>query len=271
MKKVIGLMAVMAMMAGCNKVTSQDVEKILNDNPDIVFKVMENNPEKFIKSAQTAARKAHPQPGGEQDEQAQIEAEFKNPKVAEIQEARLVGPKDAPITIVEYTDLQCPFCARGAATLTELSKMYDGKVKLLIKHLPLPMHPQAKPAATYYQAVAMTAGEAKAHDWSFEIFKNQQKLQGPEADKVFDATAKALKIDLKKVHAAMKAKATEIEDQIQADTAEAQKFGFQGTPGFLINGVSLRGAYPLPMFKQIIDRHLSGGSKPGAAAQPETK
>ena len=269
MKKMIGLMALVVMMASCAKTTPQDVEKILMDNPEILFKVMESNPQKFIQAAQNSARKAGPQRGqGEQDEQSQIEAEFKNPKQATIQEYRLVGAKDAPITIVEYTDLQCPFCSRGAATLSELMKMYEGKVKVIIKHLPLPMHPQAKPAAAYYEAIALSSGTEKAHEWSNEIFKNQNKLQGPDVDKFMDATAKAMKIDVKKVRATLKSKATEIEDQIQADSQEAQKFGFQGTPGFLVNGVSLKGAYPVPMFKQIIDRHLNGGSKPGAALPP---
>jgi protein-disulfide isomerase len=266
MKKMIGVMALVLLTVGCTKTTSQDVEKILLDNPDILFKVMENNPEKFIKTAQNAARKAGPQGrGGEQDEMAQMEAEFKSPKQAEIQEARVVGPKDAPITIVEYTDLQCPFCARGAATLSEISKMYEGKVKVVIKHLPLPMHPQAKPAAAYYEAISMSAGVEQAHAWSYEVFKQQNKLQGPDWDKFMDSVAKGLKIDVKKVRATLKSKATEIEDQIQADAMEAQKFGFQGTPGFLINGVSLRGAYPVPMFKQVIDRHLNGGAKAGTA------
>lgn len=259
MKKLIGLMALVLMMVGCNKsTTKEDVEKILSDNPDILFKVMENNPDKFIQTAQNAARKARPQPGqGREDEQAQLEAEFKNPKNPQVEESRLVGSKDAPITIVEYTDLQCPFCARGAATLSELVKMYEGKVKIVIKHLPLPMHPQAKPAAAYYEAIALSTSPAKAYEWGNEVFKKQNELKGPELDKFMDSVAKGLKIDVKKVRATLKSKATEIEDRITADTQEAQQYGFQGTPGFLINGVSLRGAYPLPMFKQIIDRHLS--------------
>src|SRR5690606_32107394 len=104
MKKLIGLMAMVLMVAGCSKTTPEDVAKILNDNPDILFKVMENNAEKFIKSAQTAAQKARPQRGGGEDEQAQLEAEFKNPKNPAVVESRLVGAKEATVTIVEYTD-----------------------------------------------------------------------------------------------------------------------------------------------------------------------
>lgn len=260
MKKLIMVMALLGLTAaGCSKKpTAEDIGEVLKASPDIVFQLMEDNPEKFIKSAQNAARKARPQQAGPMEN---LEAELKNPKQPQIDESLLVGAKDAPITIVEYTDHECPFCARGAGTLSELLKMYDGKVKILIKHLPLPMHPHARLAAQYYEAVKKVSGVAKAHEWSMAIFKSQDKFrQGPaDVDKFLDATAKEVKVDAKKVRGVLKDKKAlaEIDAQINADTEEAQKFGFQGTPGFLINGVSLKGAYPVPMFKQVIDRVLS--------------
>ncbi len=255
--KLLILMLSVLVVSGC-KPTAKDIEKVLSENPDLVFKVIEDNPEKFIKSAQTAARKARPGNQGPSPEVA-MEEEFKNPKTPQVEDSRVLGSSSAPITIVEYTDLECPFCSRGKNTILEVMKMYEGKVKVVLKHLPLPMHNNAKSAAQYYEAIAKTHSLEKAHKWSEEIFKTQGEFRKGDAASFYDTTAKKLKLDVKKVKATLKDEKAlaEIDARIQSDMEEARRFGFQGTPGYLINGVSLKGAYPLPNFKQVIDRHLS--------------
>lgn len=256
MKYVLFMLAALSMV-GCSKMTAEDLEKILKEKPELVFNVIENNPEKFLKAAQTAARKIRPPQGAPEEN---IEEEFKNPKSPEIVVTRILGKQEAPILIVEYTDLECPFCSRGKTTMAEVLKAYGDQVKVVMKHLPLPMHPHARPGAQYFEAIVKVAGLEKAHQWSEEIFKAQGEFRKGEPEKFFDTTAKKVKVDPKKVKAVLQdeKQLQEIDGIINADMEEARKFGFQGTPGYLINGVSLRGAYPLPMFKQVIDRHLQG-------------
>lgn len=257
MKMLLGLMLMMVMV-GCNqKIDKAELEKMLNDNPEILFKVMENHADKFIKTAQSAARKANP---NRQAPEENPEEEFKNPKKPEVNPTRILGQEDAPILIVEYTDLECPFCSRGNNTLVEVKKMYGDKVKILTKHLPLPMHPNARPAAQYFEAIAQSHSLAKAHEWKSMVFANQAKFRAGDAAKFLDEMAKKVKVDAKKVRAVLnnESKMAVIEAQIEMDLKEARDFQIMGTPGFLINGVSLKGAYPAPMFKEIIDRHLNG-------------
>jgi protein-disulfide isomerase len=122
----------------------------------------------------------------------------------------------------------------------------------LFKHLPLEFHPLALPAAKYYEAVAKQDPE-KAQKFHDAIFNSQGEFKAKK-EAFLKETAKKLGLDLKKLEKDI-ADPT-IDARIKADTEEAKKFDISGTPGFIINGVSLRGAYPFPEFKQIIDRHL---------------
>ena len=84
-------------------------------------------------------------------EKNRMEEEFKNPKKPEIGDNRVIfGTKGAPITIVEYSDFQCPYCSKGYNTIKEVMAEYKGKVQVIYKHLPLDFHPEALPAAKYF-------------------------------------------------------------------------------------------------------------------------
>lgn len=266
--KVLVALVAMVMVSGCSvdKMVGQALEK----NPDLVFKVIEQNPQKFMETVQAAARKARPSPN--QDAAKSQDEEFKNPKVAEITENRILGNKEAQITLVEYTDLECPFCSRGNNVVNELKKVYGDKLKIVLKHLPLPMHPKAMPAAMYYEAIAASQGLDRAHAWTNEVFSNQDKMRTMKPEDFFKAMAKKAGVNDAKVTQTLKKDQAALQAIIQKDMQEAQKFGFQGTPGFLVNGVSVRGAYPAEAFKAIIDRHLAGGKAPAEAGlMPKTK
>ena len=236
--------------------TAKQLKEAVEKDPSIVFVAIEKDPAKFIevvnKAAQDAQRVAGEKAQG--DEKKSRDEEFKNPLKPELQEGRVIfGKKEAPITIFEYSDFQCPYCTRGYQTVKQVEKEYGDKVRIVFKHLPLDFHPLAMPAAKYFEAIAKQSHEkaAKFHD---EIFENQAQMKD-KGEKLFSETAKKLGIDMKKL-------ATDLNDEsitkrIAADMEEAKKFNMSGTPGFIINGVSLRGAYPFPEFKAIIDQHLS--------------
>ena len=89
------------------------------------------------------------------------EAEFKDPKQPVLSLDRVYwGQSDAPITIVEYSDFECPYCARGYRTIKDLMAEYGDSVRLLYKHLPLEMHEEALPAALYFEAIALQSDDA---------------------------------------------------------------------------------------------------------------
>lgn len=254
--KVLSVSIMALALANCAP-SSKQLKEAIEKDPSIVFVAIEKDPEQFIevvnKAAQNAQRKAQEKAMAE--ESTKRDDEFKNPLKPEISDSRVImGPKDAKITIVEYSDFECPYCSKGYATIEEVMKAYPKDVRVVYKHLPLDFHPMAMPAARYFEALAMQ-DHAKAVKFYHEIFENQGDLRTKKEGALKDA-AKKTGADMKRLEKDLSSES--ITKIIEADMEEARKFNFSGTPGFLINGVSLRGAYPFSEFKEIIDRHLSG-------------
>jgi protein-disulfide isomerase len=250
-------------LVNCTPSTKQLKEAVEKD-PSIVFAAIEKDPEQFIevvnKAAQNAQRKA--QEKAVADEGKKRDEEFANPLKPVVEDGRVVfGPKDAKVTIIEYSDFECPYCSKGHATVDEVMKAYPKDVRVIYKHLPLDFHPMAMPAARYFEAIALQ-DHAKAEKFYNAIFENQGDLRSKK-EAFLKETAKKVGADVKKVEKDLTAES--VTKRIEADMEEARKFNFSGTPGFLINGVSLRGAYPFPEFKTIIDRQL--GAAPAAPTE----
>jgi len=161
-----------------------------------------------------------------------------------------IGPEDAPITIVEFSDYQCPFCKRWHEEVYgPLLAAYPGKIRLVYRHLPLTsIHPDAFSAAE----AAMCAGEQDAY-WQFHEKLFEGDLLGSG---VYTQYAQALSLDA----AAFETCLTEhkYQDVIQADSDFALNLGVNSTPTFFINGLAIVGAQPLDVFQQVIDRELAG-------------
>jgi protein-disulfide isomerase len=168
------------------------------------------------------------------------------------------GPKDAPVTIVEFSDFQCPFCKRVEPTLDEVRKKYGAKVRVVWKNEPLSFHPYARPAAELALEARAQKGDAAfwaAHD---ALFEASPKLD----DDALLAIAKKGHLDVARVRKALDAKSHE--DSITADEALATTLHADGTPHFFINGRRLAGAQPLEAFTAIIDEELAKGPAPKA-------
>jgi protein-disulfide isomerase len=249
MKRILTLVVLMAMTAACT--SKDDLKKMMKENPDIITEAIEANPEKFIDALNNAVKAAQEGQSQkrEQDEKKALEESFNNPLQAEIRsDESFRGPKDAPITLIEYSDFECPFCSRGFNTVMELMEKYKGKIRFVYKHLPLSFHPQAMPAAQYFEAIRLQ-DEEKAWQFHDRIYKEQRKLQNGES--FLKSVAKDLKVDMKKLEKDVNSEA--VKKRIEADMEEAAKFGFQGTPGFLLNGVPVKGAYPTSHFVSLIE------------------
>lgn len=252
--KVLGLSVLALALANCAP-SSKQLKEAVEKDPSIVFVAIEKNPDKFIevvnKAAQEAQKKAQEKMIAEEGQKRSDE--FKNPLKPEIQDDRVIfGKKDAKVTIVEYSDFQCPYCSKGYQTVEQVLKAYPNDVRVIYKHLPLDFHPLAMPAAVYFEAIAKQ-DHAKAEKFYHAVFSNQSELVSKKEAFLKD-TAKKVGADVKKLEKDLKDES--IAKRIEADMEEARKFNFSGTPGFLINGVSLRGAYPFNEFKDIIDQHL---------------
>jgi protein-disulfide isomerase len=188
---------------------------------------------------------------------AQREEELKNPKNPEIGSDRAVmGNRKAPIKVFVYSDFQCPFCKKGFETVEELKKKYGSKLMVMFKHLPLPFHPMAMPAAKRFEAIALQSPK-KAYAFHDEVFKNQGGLSGGEA--FLDEMVKKAGADVDRVKKDMES--PKVQQHIQADQEEAKKYNIQGTPGFVVAGVTIKGAYPIQTFVEIIDKRLASSAK----------
>ena len=233
-------------------ISREDLQKALEKNPDLVFAALKKTDKTaFFQYVMEANQEfqAKKQAAEETKEKEALEEAFKNPLKPEIDDkTRVRGEKNAPITIVEYSDFQCPYCGRGFQVVEEVRAKYGKKVRFIYKDLPLvAIHPNALPAAKWFEAISLQSPE-KAWKFHDTMFKNQGSL----SEDFYKKTAKGLGIDVEK--AAKDAQSQAISDKIDADTKEAKGFGISGTPAFLINGIPLRGAYPVEDFDKIIKR-----------------
>jgi protein-disulfide isomerase len=167
----------------------------------------------------------------------------------EIGNAPFAGGKDAKVTIVEFSDFQCPFCAKGADILKEIKKRYGDKVKVAFKNFPLPFHNHAEQAAV----AGLCANEQgsdkfwKMHD---EMFVNQDALDAEGLKK----TAK--KIGLKADSFEKCLSENKHLAQVKADMEEGRKVKVKSTPTFFVNGKLINGAQPFEVFSELIDEEL---------------
>ncbi len=165
------------------------------------------------------------------------------------------GAKDAKVTIVEYSDFQCPFCKRGYDTIeTQVLKQYDGKVKFYFRHFPLPFHPWAMQGAIAAECAKAQKPEAfwTAYD---SMFTHQADIN---PQNVKDKAAEYLKdsgIDMAKWGTCFDNKETQA--KVNAQNEEGKSLGVTGTPAFFINGRMLVGAQPFEQFKNVIDDELA--------------
>jgi protein-disulfide isomerase len=171
-------------------------------------------------------------------------------KEVAIGHAPVKGPSSAPVTIVEFSDFQCPFCGRVEPTIKQIEEAYGNKVKIVWKNNPLPFHPNAMPAAKAAMAAAKQGKFWEMHDL---LFANQRELSPANYEK----WAQQIGLNMDKFKADMAS--SEVEAEIKADADQARQVGAGGTPNFFIDGVNVVGAQPFDRFKQVIDQEVARG------------
>ena len=167
------------------------------------------------------------------------------------------GPANAPITIVEFSDYQCPFCERAESSVKEVLEKYGDKVRLVYRDFPLGNHANAGAAAR----AARCAGEqGKYWNMHAEIFADQSKLSAND----LKAIAKKTGVNQSQFDKCLDS--GKYQAEIQKDFQAGQNLGVDGTPTFFINGRRLVGAQPFEKFKEVIDQELADKGQPLAKA-----
>ncbi len=160
------------------------------------------------------------------------------------------GDLNAPITIVEFGDYECPFCARFySQTFEQIDKQYikTGKVRYVFRDFPLSFHRQAQKAAEAAECAGEQGRYYEMHDLLFE-----QGVQGGEA--AFIGYAEEMGLDKSDFKDCLYS--GEMAEEVLNDFAEGQRLGVQGTPNFFVNGIMISGAQPFTVFEQIIEKEL---------------
>jgi len=214
-----------------------------------IKKYLENNP-KVIQAEVDKVLKARGIRG--RPPQLSIDDLIKKAIKVGLNNAPTMGPDDAAITIVEFSDFQCPFCNRVVPTMKQVLKAYPGKVRVAFRQHPLPFHKNAMSAAK-----ASLAAHEQGKFWEFhdKLFENQRNLDEANIKKM----AKDLGLDVAKFEKSWKS--TKFDAQIQEDMKWARANQASGTPAFFVNGVYVKGAKPFGYFKQVIDKLLEAGKK----------
>jgi protein-disulfide isomerase len=157
------------------------------------------------------------------------------------------GNPKAPVTIVLFSDFQCPFCARVGPTLEEAQRTYGDKVRVVWKHQPLPFHPNALPAAKAAEAAREQGKFWQMHD---RLFSSQRELS-PDA---YERFAREIGLDLRRFQESVRS--GQGQARIEDDQRLAARIGAQATPTMFVNGEKVEGAVPFATLKAVIDRKL---------------
>jgi protein-disulfide isomerase len=162
-------------------------------------------------------------------------------------DAPVKGPASAKVTVVAFSDFQCPFCSRAVPVMKQIEDEYKGKVKIAFKQLPLPFHDKAHLAAEAALAAHEQGKFWQMHD---KLFANQQALDRPSLEKY----AEELGLNMGKFKSALDS--GKFKDRVDREAKEGAAVGATGTPTFFINGKKLVGAQPFDQFKSSIDAEL---------------
>ncbi len=158
------------------------------------------------------------------------------------------GPGTAPVTIVEFSDFECPYCSRAEETVSEVMRVYGDKIRLVYRDLPLPNHTNAPKAS---EAAHCAGDQGKYWEMHAKLFANQRALEVPS----LKGYAKDLKLDQARFDKCLDSgeKAALVEENRKA----GNEAGVTGTPAFFVNGILISGAQPFDAFKEVIDGELA--------------
>lgn len=164
------------------------------------------------------------------------------------EEDHIRGNPEAVVTIIEFSDFQCPFCSRFHPTVKQILEDYPDQVRWVYKHFPLDsIHPEARPSA---EASECAAEQAKFWEFSDGLFENQSRL----GKTLYKELAQNLGLNMNQFEDCVSSR--KYKDHVEADLQEGIKAGVTGTPGSFVNGEKIPGAVPYDYMKEAVERAL---------------
>lgn len=179
---------------------------------------------------------------------AQVQVLLSEPRVTVEAKGPAKGANEAKVTIVEFSDFQCPFCSKAEPSVDEVMKNYSDKVKVVFRHFPLDFHEKAFKAA---EGAACAEEQGKFWEFHKTLFANQGAIDVND----LKTHAKTLGLDTAKFNDCLDG--GKMKAKVDADMAAGRAVGVNGTPAFFINGIAISGAQPYEKFKEIIDSELA--------------
>ena len=180
-------------------------------------------------------------------ENADVVVHLEVPRIEVVAAGPARGAEDARITIVEFSDFQCPFCRRVIPTLDAILEKYPDDVRVVYRNMPLGNHPRARPAA---EAALCADDQGKFWAYHDRLFENTRKL----ADEDLLRYAEELELDKEQFVKCFEEK--RFAEQVETDMQDGARAGVSGTPAFFVNGILVSGAKPAEDFFRIIDAEL---------------
>ncbi len=168
------------------------------------------------------------------------------------------GPANAPVTIVEFSDYQCPYCARAYGTLNQLRTKYPTQVRVVFRDFPLPIHREAPKAA---EAAHCAADQGKFWEMHDVLFENPSDLTEPALKK----HAKTLALNEAAFGTCLSS--GKHAARWQKDVEVGKEYGVMATPAFFVNGRFINGALPFEAFVEVIEEELQQPSRSGPSAR----
>jgi len=187
---------------------------------------------------------------------AGVEILLEPPRVEVAATGPALGPEDAAVTIVEFSDFQCPYCRRATPVLTEIRERYPEQVRVVYRHLPLDqIHPRARAAA-----LASECAHDQGAFWEYHdvLFENPQALSDA------DLRGYAEELGLEPEPFAECLASRRHEEKVSADVAAAREIGITGTPAFVVNGIVLFGLQTPEELDEVVRQELAEGSEASA-------
>lgn len=235
-------------------VTDQEVETFGKDKnipKDQMAKLKDRVKQYLVSQREADARKAF---ADSLKQKYDVKVKIKKPKQMakvkiEIDSTDAVkGNKSAKVTVVEFSEFQCPFCKRASANAGMIIKEYGDKVRYVFKHFPLPFHDKAHRAA---QASACVNEQGKFFEYHDKVFENNNALEDADLKKY----AEEVGVDIKKFEECLTS--NKYKAAVDKNLADGQKYGVSGAPTYFINGVMVVGAVPYAEIKQAIDEAMN--------------
>lgn len=225
------------------------MRRVLQENPDLILDVLAKHDEEVLNIIQNAAEARRVKAMTDN-----WDKDAKEPKQINFKDRAIAGEKNAPVTIVAYSDFLCPYCKQATDVVDETLKAHPKEVRFVFKNYPLvKLHPFAEISAKYYIAACLQDND-KAIKFHNFLFANQDRL-AKDGETYLQEAAKGLGLDTDRL--IKDAKGGKVAAMLAEDQGEARSMGIKGAPFLVINNLILPGAPDPALLEEAIQKALS--------------